>query len=235
MADTIGRALAVFRELATDIKQAPTDDDALRALTEHCVNIIDNAEDAGITCVSDDGFETAAPTGKLAEQVDALQFELRSGPCLDAAIEDKVFRTNDLRIDERWPEFGRRASEELGVLSMLSFRLFFEDDDNLSAALNVYSRKTDAFTPEAQMSGLAASAYGAAVVTSKRQQGRILNLERALASNREIGAAIGVLMAQYKVTQDQGFDLLRMASQNTHRKLADVARDVVETGALRLD
>ena len=57
-----------------------------------------------------------------------------------------------------------------------------------------------------------------------------MNLEQALISNREIGVAIGVLTARHLMTQQQAFDLLRMASQRTHRKLRDVARDVAETG-----
>jgi AmiR/NasT family two-component response regulator len=41
-------------------------------------------------------------------------------------------------------------------------------------------------------------------------------------------------MATYKVTDRQAFDLLRIASQAAHRKLAGIAEDVVETGALDL-
>jgi AmiR/NasT family two-component response regulator len=61
---------------------------------------------------------------------------------------------------------------------------------------------------------------------------QVANLEQALQSNREIGVALGVLMAHHRVTQDQAFTLLRVASQNLHRKLRDIASDVVETGAL---
>jgi hypothetical protein len=39
-------------------------------------------------------------------------------------------------------------------------------------------------------------------------------------------------MALHKVTREQAFDLLRVASQRLHRKLADIARDVAETGTL---
>jgi hypothetical protein len=60
------------------------------------------------------------------------------------------------------------------------------------------------------------------------------NLQVALASNREIGQAIGILMSTYKLTSQQGFDLLRLASQHTHRKLRDVALEVCETGMLEL-
>ena len=63
---------------------------------------------------------------------------------------------------------------------------------------------------------------------------KIENLERALTSSRRIGAAIGVLMYRHKVTIDQAFELLRVASQVTHRKLRDVAEDVLTTGELNL-
>lgn len=61
---------------------------------------------------------------------------------------------------------------------------------------------------------------------------KIANLETALVSARRIGAAMGVLMASQKVTDEEAFDLLRRASQNNQRKLRDVAEDVMLTGTL---
>jgi AmiR/NasT family two-component response regulator len=40
-------------------------------------------------------------------------------------------------------------------------------------------------------------------------------------------------MQQRKVTDEEGFELLRRASRHAHRKLRDIADDVVLTGALR--
>ena len=61
---------------------------------------------------------------------------------------------------------------------------------------------------------------------------RTSNLQRALVSNRDIATAVGVLMGQHKLTREQAFDLLRIASQNANRKLHDVALDVIDTGAI---
>jgi hypothetical protein len=58
------------------------------------------------------------------------------------------------------------------------------------------------------------------------------NLTEALATNRQIGQAIGILMASYKLTSQQSFDLLRGVSQHTHRKLREVADEVNQTGTL---
>ena len=58
------------------------------------------------------------------------------------------------------------------------------------------------------------------------------NLQVALASNRRIGTAIGILMAHRRITDSAAFELLRDASQRGHRKLRDIADDVVLTGTL---
>ncbi len=55
---------------------------------------------------------------------------------------------------------------------------------------------------------------------------------KALDTSRNIGTAIGILMATHRLTQDQAFLLLRVASQHTHRKVHDLARDVIDTGTL---
>jgi ANTAR domain-containing protein len=65
------------------------------------------------------------------------------------------------------------------------------------------------------------------------EQVRADNLEKALQTSREIGQAIGILMWSRKVTAEQGFDLLRTASQHTHHKLRDVATEVCLTGTVQ--
>ena len=56
---------------------------------------------------------------------------------------------------------------------------------------------------------------------------RAENLKTALASNRQIGVAIGVLCGRHRVTPEQSFEILKIASQNTNRKLRDLAAEVV--------
>lgn len=63
-------------------------------------------------------------------------------------------------------------------------------------------------------------------------QEAIANLQIALKSARVIGAAIGIIMASMKLTEEDAFAALRSASQHTNVKLRDVAADVVLTGAI---
>ena len=52
-------------------------------------------------------------------------------------------------------------------------------------------------------------------------------LRTAIDSNRRIGMAMGILMNQLHMDDEQAFDALRRTSQNTNRKLRDVAEDVI--------
>ena len=57
-------------------------------------------------------------------------------------------------------------------------------------------------------------------------------LRSALDSNRSIGTATGILMVTHRLTAAQAFALLTRASQDSNRKLRDVAASVVSDGRL---
>jgi signal transduction histidine kinase/DNA-binding response OmpR family regulator len=61
---------------------------------------------------------------------------------------------------------------------------------------------------------------------------RAAQLRGALDSNRIIGTATGILMATHRLSAAQGFQLLARASQDSNRKLRDLAVQVVESGRL---
>lgn len=60
----------------------------------------------------------------------------------------------------------------------------------------------------------------------------ISNLPNGLASARIIGAALGIIMASEKLTEEGAFGAPRRASQHTNFQLRDVAAQVVLTGVL---
>lgn len=73
------------------------------------------------------------------------------------------------------------------------------------------------------------SELGAQSVASRD---RIVNLEAALANARRIGAAMGIVMTTYKITEPAAFEVLRAESQRSHRKVSHVADQIVLTGSL---
>ena len=61
---------------------------------------------------------------------------------------------------------------------------------------------------------------------------RTMHLERALETSRDIGVAMGIVMAREKVTRQCAWDMLRMVSQHRNRKVSAIAAEVIETGEL---
>lgn len=192
---------------------------------------IPNTEHCGVTLLRPGHApRTMTTTDELPQRVDELQYAAHEGPCLDASETDMVAITGDLDKDERWPVFGPRCAEETGVQSMLSVRLALAAEDQ--AAMNFYSLGRNAFT-ELDV-GIASifAPYAALAVEQTLREQDAANFHKALSSSRQIGTAIGIIMARKLVTSDEAFDILRQASQDLNRKLRDLAAEVQETGAL---
>ena len=56
------------------------------------------------------------------------------------------------------------------------------------------------------------------------------NLRIGLETRELVGRAVGILMERHRVTAQLAFDMLVTASQESHRKLRDIAAQVTETG-----
>jgi len=54
-------------------------------------------------------------------------------------------------------------------------------------------------------------------------------LQEALDGDRSINVAIGITMMQYRLPRTAAFELLRSAARSQRRKLADLAKDVIDT------
>jgi hypothetical protein len=229
------RAVAVmFAELGGRLA-ADDSTSVFDALTRTATMRVCGATAASITTYRGGVFTTVSATDEKARQADALQYELGTGPCVDAILHETLYFPADLAHDARWPEYGARASTELGWSSMLSYRLSSHlMPDEVIAGLNIYAKHHAAFDDTAVHTGLLLATHGALAVAAQSSAERAGHLEHALRSNREIGVAMGILMAQHHVTRDQAFDLLRIASQHSNRKLNQIALEVGDTGTLAL-
>ena len=195
----------------------------LQDLAQLAVELVAPARWASLTVLQGAKVSTQATTDAGATRADLLQYELGFGPCVDAIREDSVYVSGDVAHDERWPEWGARVFDELGVRSVLSQRLRLRSYAGVIAGLNMYSDSVDAFDERARATGLVLATHGGLLMNALLADDRVKNLERALETNRQIGVAMGVLMHQHRLTQAQAFDVLRAASQDSNRKLSDLA------------
>jgi hypothetical protein len=222
---------ALFTDIGEQLAAQPNSAGVLSSLTDIAVSRVAGAEHAGITVGrAGEQFSTVAATSDLVRMVDEIQYDLKSGPCVDAIIANTTFKASDLRADRRWPDFGDRAFKAAGILSMLSLRLYVEADDGVIAGLNMYAGETNAFSEASETIAVLIATHGSLAVGKASAEDKAHNLLVALKNSREIGIAMGIVMNSHKVTRDDAFNLLRILSQRKHRKLYEIAADIADTG-----
>ncbi len=226
----LAEAMRDLADRATTAEGLPALDDLVTLAVER----VPSARWASLTVLRAKKFRTEATTDQGATKADTLQYEMGFGPCVDAVLEDSVYVSGDVARDQRWLQWGARVHDELGVRSVLSQRLRLSGDAGVIAGLNIYSHAADAFDGHARAIGLVLATHGGLLLNTMLANDRVRNLKLALESNREIGVAIGVLMHEHRLSQAQAFDVLRAASQDSNRKLADIALEVVDTGTLSI-
>lgn len=222
-----------FIGLGRELSTRHTVDEILQTVSHRATELVPRAEQVSITREEHGRFQTIAATSDLPVLLDEIQYERRSGPCVDAILTDSVIRVGDLEHSDRWPEFGSEAAQQHRIQSILSVRLHVPDD-YLLAGLNMYATSRNAFDESDQTAATLLATHGALALATARRQNKVDNLERALLTSRRIGIAVGIVMATRNVADEQAFDMLRIISQSTRRKLYDVAEQVAETGLLGL-
>ena len=216
------RVAEVVRALHAETGVKDTVDRAVSVATE----VVQGCDHASVSLMHPERrMETLAATSVVCRRGDELQSELQEGPCLDAAGSYDTVRSADLARETRWPSWSARAVRELGVHSVLSFRLYTATDD--LGALNLYAEPAEAFDDAAEGVGYALAAHVAVAMAGKR------NLDyanMALVNRTVIGQAEGMLMERYQMTADQAFRVLARVSQQENVKLRDIAAYVVRNG-----
>jgi hypothetical protein len=224
----LGRHFDELSDLLMSAQSGPRDPDRVVRLAARAVP---HTEHSALTLVRGTSHPTTvAATGELGRRVDAIQYATGQGPCLDAVAGHDVTRAADLATDPQWPRFARRCVTETNIRSMFSLRLFLSSDNR--AALNFYAGPPGAFDDLDIAVGAMFAPLAALALQNSVQAEEIENLQVALQASRQIGVAIGILMARHLVTYEQAFAQLTAASQHLNRKVRDIAAEVAETGEL---
>jgi transcriptional regulator with GAF, ATPase, and Fis domain len=216
-------------ELARELQAEPDMPALLEHIVAATVHEIDGADHGGISLIDGRTVRAVAATDEVVNLLDRTQEELGEGPCLSSLREEITVRSDDLATEQRWPRFAAAATGE-GVGSMLSVQLFVEGD-NLGA-LNLYAMSSKAFDRHDESVAMALAAHAAVAMKGNRVE---TNLRTALASRDVIGQGKGILMERFKISSDEAFRLLVLASQHAHVKLRDIAEELAATGELRMD
>jgi GAF domain-containing protein len=223
MSELQGRALAArMGELARAVAVPTSTEEILSHVTTAAVELIPGVDTAGVLLITPGGkFESHAATTDLPHELDQLQCLFDEGPCLAAAVDDVMVRTDDFRAETRWPAYAA-AVVEIGVLSGLSFRLYTAD--RTAGALNLFGFEPREWDEDARTTGSVLAAHAAAAILAHRQGEQ---LQSALASRDRIGQAKGIIMERYNVDDVRAFDMLRRLSQENNARVVDIAERVI--------
>jgi len=220
---------SAFAELGELAVSAVPLTEILQRTAELTRSVLGAPVEVSVTLIDGDAASTPAATADWAVTLDQAQYDHGYGPCLDSARAGHLVLVDDSAEDQRWPGFAAAAAEA-GLVSSLSVPL--PAQRHVIGALNIYARQLRVFTDERvhlaeQFASYAGVAIGntALYLTSAKLAAQ---MQEAMSSRAVIEQAKGILMAVSKCDEDEAFAKLVSISQRSHRKLRDVARELVQ-------
>jgi GAF domain-containing protein len=223
--EALARVVVADRELA----------DVLNEITGIARHAMPSIEAASVTLIRGEQPFTAGYDGPMALDADELQYERGYGPCVDAGRAGQMLLIDDMRSEQRWPDYAQHAAAH-GVLSSLSVPLPFQGAT--IGALNTYAGRPQIFDDNdvelaEEVAAWVAIAIGNAEAAARTSED-LTHLRTAMMSRALIEQAKGIVMERYKVTEADAYAILTRASQRTNTTLQDTAAELVRTGALRV-
>jgi GAF domain-containing protein len=191
-------------------------------------HLLPGAAEVSVTLLRGADALTVASTGALALTLDAWQYDSGDGPCLDAAASAATVHAHDLSSESRWPRWVQRAAG-MPARSVLSIGLAVHE--TVAGALNVYALQPGAFDDDEVVLAQTFARYAAVTLANAHlydaQAALAQHMQAAMKSRAVIEQAKGIIMGDRRCTPDEAFTILTKLSQDTNRKLRDVAAILV--------
>lgn len=220
--------VGIFTELAGIVYSGALAQEALDTVVRVTAQVVPGADHVSISTLdSEEQLRTQAATDDIARLMDKLESEAGQGPCLDSILQESVQRDDDIAVSTAWPALAKLTLERTPVRGMLGYQLMNGTDGR--AALNVFSDTPGALTQESADIGAMLAAFTSVTLTAMQARASAETLREGLVSNREIGKAIGLLMAAHDVDDAEAFEILRATSNATNVRLADLAARITQS------
>ncbi len=216
-----------FRQMSALIYAGADSGSIHQALVDAAARLVEGCRRASLLVRTRDRFVTAASTDDVARRIDQIEIEVGEGPCVDAIVEEAYQHDADLTDGTTpWPRFAERIVAETTVRSAIGYRLLLDGDK--VGALNLFSDVPGGLTERSADTGAVIASFASVALMAIRAREEAATLRQGLSSNREIGKAVGLLMAAHHINGQEAFELLRNTSQELNMKLAQVASQVIE-------
>jgi len=220
----------IFGELVEALYQGQSAQLSPDRIVQVALRCVPRSRSTGIVVVDDRGPVTVAATDDVGERIDRIRTETGQGPALDILESNDLIVCDDLPVDERWPEYGTRVTEETGIRSLLSYRLYL--GRGMRAALSFYSDWPFAFDELAITTGAIFAAYCSLALFTTYLFDEPPSQRRSGEVHREIGVAVGILMAAHGIDTAAAYARLHGSARELRRSLPEVAAYVHRHGDL---
>jgi len=225
------RILRVLSEFSHTLVRRYDLDEALFDVCRHTADIL-GLDGVGITVANEDGqLRFAAALNAATTELERRQEQTQAGPCNSAFRDGVIVRADDLRVDDRWPEFTPTALE-VGMTGVVGVPMAL--DGTSLGALNLYSACPRTWTEDdlgaGQVFADMATSYLLQASERDRSERTRAQLEQALESRIVIEQEKGILAAQHGTTVDLAFERLRRHARSHSATLRSVAEAVVQLG-----
>ncbi|MEV2240337.1 GAF and ANTAR domain-containing protein [Micromonospora sp. NPDC049891] len=223
---------AAFTELGRIRLDETSVEDMLQRVSQLASRTVPGSRDVSVTLVRAGNARTLASTSDLAKDLDDWQYRNGFGPCLDSSPSGGSVSVPDTAAEPRWPGWARYARDR-GVGSSLSIGLPIQEA--VVGALNVYAERAHAFDAEAVNLAERFAAYAAVALANAHLYDNAASLaeqmQEAMRGRAVIEQAKGIIMGERRCSPEEAFALLSKISQDTNRKVRDVAAALVARAA----
>ena len=202
----------------------------LTMLADRCVEVLEVSA-AGLMLVAPEGdLRVVASSGETMRPLELFEIQAQEGPCLDCFRSgDPVINQDLTTVNGRWPRFAPEAIEA-GFRSVHALPMRLRG--KIIGAVNLFRAGQGTLIEADVAAGQALADVATIAILQHRatREAHVLNdqLNYALNSRVVIEQAKGVLAERTGDDMERAFGRLRARARAHNRRLADVAREVVD-------
>ncbi|WP_132193868.1 MULTISPECIES: GAF and ANTAR domain-containing protein [Kribbella] len=219
-------AADAFARLAVELHDVGGVEETVEAVVQFALRAL-QCSYAGVLIATGRRPEVLASTHPRVAELYRLQIEADGGPVIAAIRQESVVVVADVAADSRWPAAWAERIRAEGIRSIVHLPLLV--NGRAAAVLSLYSDVPEAFDADDLAVAHILARHASIAIANARQEE---TLAQAIDARKLVGQAMGILMERYDLDSDRSFEVLKRYSQQTNRKLRDVAQELINTRRL---
>lgn len=216
----------VFASISGLVYAGSSTQDVYRALVRAAPALVPGVDRASLVMWRHEQFVTVAATDEVARAVDEAEVRLGEGPCVDAILDETLYLAPDLAASAAWPRLRQFVLSRTPVRGGAGVRILVGEEK--VGALNLWSDRPGQLDTSSADRAMVLASFASLAVAAGHHREQAETLRAGLESNREIGKAVGLLMAFHKVDEKRAWAILRETSRDLNQKVSEVAQTIVD-------